>query len=87
MPSDAERKQVIRARVVELARRFAGKSPAISDDDILLETGLFDSASILELLVWLETQFDIEFEPDELSLDNFGSINRMSEFLSIRRGG
>ncbi|MDB4916796.1 MAG: acyl carrier protein [Gemmatimonadetes bacterium] len=87
MPSEAELKNTIRARVVELASRLGKKAGGISDDAILLETGLLDSASVLELLVWLESQLDIEFDQDELSLDNFGSITKMAEFLTTRRAG
>ncbi len=84
MPSEAELKQTIRAKVVELARGLGGKAKGLTDDDLLLEMGILDSAAVLELLVWIETQLDIELEQDELSLDNFGSINLMVGFLTAR---
>ena len=84
MPTEAELKQTIRTKVVELARGLGGKAKGLTDDDLLLEMGILDSAAVLELLVWIETQLDIELEQDELSLDNFGSINLMVGFLTSR---
>ena len=87
MPTEAELKQSIRARVGKLAAALGRNASAIADDDTLLEKGYLDSASVLELLVGLETELDIELDQDELSLDNFGSIDRMAEFLSNRKAG
>jgi acyl carrier protein len=71
----------IRNKVQELARSL-GKNPAgLTDDDILPQIGLLDSASILELIVWVETEFNLEIDQDDLSLDNFGSIRRMTEYI------
>jgi hypothetical protein len=66
--------------LVELGGRLHKRASGIGHDDGLLEKGLLDSASVL--LVWLETQLNIELDQDELSLNNFGSITRMTEFLS-----
>ncbi len=87
MPSLAELKETIRKKVIELARELSGKAVTISDDELLLERGVLDSASVLELLVWIETQLDIELDQSELSLDNFGSVTLMAEFLIARTAG
>ena len=79
-----ELRRDIRNKVVELARAMGKKADGIHDDDILLEKGFLDSASVLELLVWLEGETGGELDPDEVSLDNFGSISRMVTFLSAR---
>ena len=85
MPSQQELRQAIRAKVIELAGGLGKSTADLSDDDVLLEKGLLDSASVLELLVWLEGWLDIELDPDGLSLDNFGSIQRMAESVSERQ--
>jgi len=75
----------IRQKVQELARQLGRNAGGLSDDDILPETGALDSAAIIELIVWVETEFDIEIDQAELSLDNFGSIRRMTSFIDARR--
>lgn len=87
MQSKAEMTRLIRTKVVELAGRLGGDVSSISDDDILLKRGLLDSASVVELLVWLEMQFDLELDFDRLSPDNFGSVNRMAEFIAAKQAG
>ena len=87
MKTVPELKQSIRDKVVELARGLGGKAKGITDDDMLLEMGILDSAAVLELLVWLETQLEIELDQEELSLDNFGSITLMADLLVSRKAG
>jgi acyl carrier protein len=87
MQSQAELKRIIRAKVLELAVRLGGDVTGMTDDDILLKRGLLDSASVFELLVWLEMQFDVELDFDGLSLDNFGSVTRMAEFIGAKQAG
>jgi len=82
MASEAILKQEIRAKVVELARALGRKADRITDDDTLLAMGILDSTAVLELLVWIEGHLDIELDPGELSLDNFGSINLMAAHLA-----
>jgi acyl carrier protein len=87
MQSQAELKRIIREKVLEFAVRLGGDVSGMSDDDILLKRGLLDSASVFELLVWLEMQFDLELDFDGLSLDNFGSVTRMAEFIAAKQAG
>jgi acyl carrier protein len=75
----------IRQKVRQIAGDLGHDARHLSDDDILPETGLLDSAAILELILWVETEFGIDIDQQELSLDNFGSIRRMTAFIDARR--
>jgi len=79
-------KAAIRTKVIELAKALAMDASEISDDDIIPATGLLDSASILELVVWYEQTYDFPLRQDEINIDNLGSINAMTEFLLARKG-
>lgn len=74
----------IRQKVQQIARELGRDARDLTDDDILPETGLLDSAAILELILWVETDFGIEIDQGELSLENFGSIRRMTAFIDAR---
>jgi D-alanine--poly(phosphoribitol) ligase subunit 2 len=76
---------VIRAKVQEIAKGLGKDARKVTDTDVLPQTGVLDSAAILELILWVETEFDIEIDQQELSLDNFGTIRRMTEFIEARR--
>ena len=77
--------EIIRTKVQELAKDLGRNASGVSDDDILPETGVLDSAAIIELIVWVETEFGIDIDQGELSLENFGSIRRMTEYIDGRR--
>jgi len=75
----------IRHKVQELAKALGHDARGVADDAILPQTGLLDSASILELILWVEARFGLEIDQSELSLDNFGSIRRMTEYIQARK--
>jgi len=72
----------IRAKVLELARRLGAKPIDLKDDEIIPETGLLDSAAIMELIVWFEMRFDVTIDQADLTIDNFGTINAMVDYLT-----
>ena len=75
----------IRARISELARELGHDASGLGDDDVLPQTRLLDSAGILGLIVWCEDAFGVTLELEEISLDNFGTVNRMVEHLGQLR--
>jgi len=79
-------KAAIRTKVIDLAKALDMDASEIADDDIIPATGLLDSASILELVVWYEQTYDFPLKQEEINIDNLGSINAMTEFLLSRKG-
>jgi D-alanine--poly(phosphoribitol) ligase subunit 2 len=76
----------VRAKILELASRLHAKNPALRDDEVIPESGLLDSAAIMELIVWLETHFDFEIEQSDLTTENFGTIDAIVDYLSAHAG-
>ncbi|MFH1701768.1 MAG: acyl carrier protein [Candidatus Zixiibacteriota bacterium] len=56
----------------------------IGNDDSLLESGTIDSTGILELVLYLEENFSIKVEDEELVPDNLDSINKIAEFVAAK---
>jgi D-alanine--poly(phosphoribitol) ligase subunit 2 len=67
----------IRAKIQALARDLGRDARSLGDDDLIPASGLLDSAAILGLIVWCELEFQVTIEMDEITTDNFGSVNRM----------
>jgi acyl carrier protein len=74
-------KDKIRTQVLKLAKALGRPARPVSDDESLPDNGLLDSAAILELILWVENEFDLEVDQDDLSLDNFGTIRKMAEYI------
>ena len=54
-------------------------------DTDLMELGLLDSLTLVELMASLEEEFGIHISFDEIELDNFRSVARMAEFVNQQR--
>jgi acyl carrier protein len=57
----------------------------LGDDDRLLEKGVMDSMSIVEMIEFVESEFGIRTTGDEIAETNFGSLNGIARFVSGKR--
>jgi len=56
----------------------------LSDQTNLIDTGIVDSMGIMKLLTYLEDQFSITLNTDELMPENFESIDRICSLLEAK---
>ncbi len=59
----------------------------ISDDALLVTTGIIDSTGMLEVIAFLEEQFGIRVSDEETTPDHLESIARMASFVDRKKGG
>ena len=64
-----------------------GQEITFSDDDSFLELGLIDSTGVLELVAFLEGEYQIRVEDDELVPENLDSIGNLVRFIESKRQG
>jgi acyl carrier protein len=70
----------LQARVTKLlSEKIHVEAPSAETD--LMESGLLDSLTLVELMAALEEEFGIKISFDEIALDNFRSIARVAEFV------
>jgi len=74
-----EHKQTIRDFVIE--NFLFGEANGLKDDTSFLEEGIIDSTGILELVTFLEDEFSITVEDEELIPENLDSIGNVANFL------
>jgi acyl carrier protein len=60
---------------------FSSKGYPYADNASLLENGVIDSMNVIELVVFLEEQFDIKVNDHEIVPDNFDSISQLAAFV------
>lgn len=56
----------------------------IEDDTLIFETGLLDSMGFLFLIEFIKDELGIVINDDELIVENFETINHISEFLDAK---
>lgn len=54
---------------------------AFEDDDSFLEKGILDSTGVLELLEYLEGEFKIRVEDEEIVPANLDSLSKLAAFV------
>jgi acyl carrier protein len=82
-----DEKEKIRNQVILLGNANGKNSVTVGEDDVLPATGILDSASIMALILWFEDEFGISTDDEDLTLDNFSTINLMIDYLSRHRRG
>ena len=74
-----ETNKKIREFVVE--NFLFGNDDGLKDDTSFLDEGVIDSTGILELVNFLEEEFEISVEDEELIPENLDSINNVVTYL------
>jgi acyl carrier protein len=62
------------------------ESISIPTNKSLIEEGLIDSFAVVELVTFLEQSYGIRIPDSDTTRENFGSIERMANYLAKRTG-
>ena len=66
---------------------FSGNGFPYNDDDSLLENGIVDSTSVLELVLFIEETFTMSVDDQEINPDNFDSVAKLAGYVRRKLGG
>jgi acyl carrier protein len=77
---------------VEIARQIqdfivaelGDSATKLTTRDDLLESGFLDSAGLAQLVSYIEEQFDVEIEDEELVHENFRTIDAIVELIESK---
>lgn len=61
------------------------RSLNISDDTNIFETGLVNSLFAMQLMLFLQSEFEITIDSDDLDINNFNTINSMVELVNRKK--
>jgi acyl carrier protein len=62
-----------------------GSSTGIGDDDSLLENGIIDSTGVLELILYLEEEFGIKIEDEEVIPEHLDSVTNIDALIRSKK--
>ena len=75
----SDNKSKIRAFIVE--NFLFGNDEGLKDETSFLEEGIIDSTGVLELVTFLEEDFEITIDDEELIPENLDSIDNVTAYL------
>ncbi|MBU0547598.1 MAG: acyl carrier protein [Candidatus Omnitrophica bacterium] len=65
-----------------IIKHFLIKEKELGDNQMLFKEGIIDSFGFVVLLVFLEKEFNIRFNRSEISIENFDTVNHITESVS-----
>lgn len=63
-----------------------GNSEALNED-VPLPGSVIDSQGVIELVAFIQQRFDIELQDDEVTVDNFTSVNSTTALIEKKLRG
>jgi acyl carrier protein len=82
------------AEIKGAVRRFladnvllAGGIDELADDSSFLERNLLDSTGVLELVAFIEDQFQVKVEDGDIVPENLDSIGQVAGYVARKRAG
>ena len=64
---------------------FTTDEAALANDDSFLDKGIIDSTGILELVMFLEQEFGLTVDDEELLPENLDSIDHLVQFIERKQ--
>lgn len=77
-------KQALRTFILE-NYLFTDDQSALADADSFLEKGVLDSTGIMEVVFFIEEQFGIKVEDEEMIPQNLDSIDNLVAFVERKK--
>lgn len=63
------------------------QGPPLADDEDIFASGVVNSLFAMQLVLFVEREFGIAVENDDLELDNFRTIEALVRFIARKRSG
>lgn len=81
--------EIVQTLRAHIAHEYAydRPDPVLADDFKLIEARVIDSMAIFQLVSFIETEFGITWEPEELVLRNFETIANLAAFILSKQNG
>ena len=61
---------------------FGNENATLDDGESFLDSGIIDSTGILEVVGFLEDEFEFEVMDEELVPDNFDSVDKLVAYIA-----
>ena len=72
----------IKDKVLQFFKEKDIETESINDSDDILFSGVIDSFQIVELIGFLEDEFNIEFQDEDINEENFRTIGNVIELVT-----
>ena len=64
---------------------FTDDESVLENTDLFLEKDILDSTGILEVIYFIEDEYDVKVEDEEMIPENLGSVDRVVSFVQRKQ--
>lgn len=64
---------------------FTDDQSALNSDESFLEKGILDSTGILEVIYFIEDEFNVKVKDEEMIPENLDSVNRIAAYIGKKQ--
>jgi len=66
---------------------YGDQRVVLKDEDSFSDRGIIDSTGVLELVAFVESQFGIAVQDEEMIPDNFDSLSKLARYVERKQRG
>jgi acyl carrier protein len=77
----SEIKRIVREFIIRNFAYGLNNSFHLRDDESLMDAGIIDSTGVIEIISFIESEFDVFIALDEVLPENIQSIESISQFI------
>ncbi len=76
----------LRTLLVTLAAGLGRDARGITDDELIPDADVLDSAGLIEFVMQIDTIYQLDLQAEDMTIDNFGSLAATAAFIAGRDG-
>jgi acyl carrier protein len=77
--------RAVEDRLIEFLQTLTGNTEIAAGTD-LLDQGIVDSLTMMDLMVFIESELEVQLETGDLNADVFRTPATLAQFIATRRG-
>ncbi len=75
----------LRRLLQQLADDFGTDASSITEQDVIPDTGILDSAGVIEFVMLIDNAYDLALEAQDMTIDNLGTLSAIAAFIASRQ--
>ncbi len=73
----------VEAKLIDYIRNtlVSESLPELTADSNLIVDGILDSTALMQIVLWIEDEFDVAVDVEDMTPENFGTVRNMADYL------
>ena len=77
--------EIIKTLSNYISENVIKRDQPLQADELIISSGLIDSFSLMDVVLFIEAKFGVRIEDDEINDETFDSLNQLAELIQKRQ--